>query len=352
MTLRLAQSILLSVVLLTTAGASALEPERPGQESFLSRAAFADGRLWLLSDSGDLSSIAEGSHERLPEALEDPVYDLCTRDDEVIAIVGKRDHAKEWRLLRRDGGAWSVAATVRTEGDGMQSMQCRSDRITLLTTRRLIDIADGEQRVTPLSGTLGPGMVGAVYDAADRLYVGLNAGEWGGGLYSIDHGTGKIAAIERNASGELCGGPLNPDCDPVNGIAPEPWNPGCIAVAIGLVHFRPTGRIVEVCGDRVERLYFKPYGEPIAVDQDERDEPFSTVAFFGLTRTGNELWAAGIDGLYRITAAGTSYVGPLPNFEEIGDVAVSFAMPDMIIVLTQINQRLSVSGSAPMLVPR
>lgn len=43
---------------------SAAEPRRPGQESFLTRAAFAEGRLWLLSDAGDLSSIVAGGDAR------------------------------------------------------------------------------------------------------------------------------------------------------------------------------------------------------------------------------------------------------------------------------------------------
>jgi len=34
-----------------------------------------------------------------------------------------------------------------------------------------------------------------------------------------------VSAIERNTSGELCGGPLNTECDPVNGIAAEPQKP-------------------------------------------------------------------------------------------------------------------------------
>ena len=42
---------------------------RAGQESFLSRAVFADGRLWVLSDAGQVSSITQGKNVRVEERL-------------------------------------------------------------------------------------------------------------------------------------------------------------------------------------------------------------------------------------------------------------------------------------------
>ena len=39
--------------------------------------------------------------------------------------------------------------------------------------------------------------------------------------------------------------------------------------AIGLVHFFPHGRIVEVCGNEVKRLYFEPYQQE-GFDNDPR----------------------------------------------------------------------------------
>jgi hypothetical protein len=36
----------------------------------------------------------------------------------------------------------------------------------------------------------------------------------------------------------------------------------------------------------------------------------------------------------------------------VGDLLVSFALPDAVLVVTQINRRASVSGGAPMLVRR
>src|SRR6185437_3906330 len=111
-----------------------------------------------------------------------------------------------------------------------------------------------------------------IFATASDVFVGLNEGEWGGGLRRIHRQTGDVIVVQRNASGELCGGPLNTDCDPVNGIISDPWAEDCVVLSIGLVHFAPHGRIDEVCGDRVKRLYFKYYLWDIPTWNPQRDE--------------------------------------------------------------------------------
>jgi len=57
--------------------AGAVEPRRPGQDSFLTRAVFAEGRLWMRSDAGIVFSVAQGELQRrvesLPGAVLEPV---------------------------------------------------------------------------------------------------------------------------------------------------------------------------------------------------------------------------------------------------------------------------------------
>lgn len=334
--------------------AFALEPKRAGQESFLTRAVFAEGRLWLLSDAGELSSIAEGKHAQAEEVLPEPALDLCLRDRRPAVITCKRKGCTDWTLRQWTNGKWLVQAKVPAQNDELLALSCDGARVTLLTTRRIIDLVGDKHSTLVLSEPLRTGLVTSVHVTPERLFVGLNAGEWGGGLRRIDRKSGKITKVERNATGELCAGPLNSRCDPVNGIAAEPWKPDCVALAVGLVHFEPRGRIVEVCGDSVQQLYSKRYAVEDSSDQTAgtSDERFPTVAFFGLTRQGDALWAAGIDGIYRIDAAGVAQSTPLPVFEEIGGIRVSFDSPHFVLVRTSVNQRRSISGSVPMIVPR
>jgi len=342
---------LLVIVAVLPTQACAIEPERPDQESFLTRAVFAEGRLWVLSDAGALSSVTEGHDTRTAEALPEKAIDLCVREGRPVVITGAKE-GSEWTLRQRSDEAWSTAAVIQTDGDGLLAMDCAASRITLLTTRRLIDLDGNGQRAIRLSETLSGRLISSTYGTSDQFFVGFNAGEWGGGLRRIDRRSGNITVVERNSSGEPCGGPLNTACDPVNGISAEPWKPDCIVAAIGLVHFEPHGRIVEVCENQVQRLYYKSYGDNRSSNRSKDDEPFSTVAFSGLTREGDRLWAVGIDGIYGIGPGGTAHIIPLPHFKDTGGIAVSFDLPHFVLVLTNVNQRRSSSGAVPLLVPR
>ena len=273
-------------------------------------------------------------------------------DGHPVVITGANGSGSAWTLRQRAEGAWSVVAIVPTEGDGLLAMDCAANRVTLLTTRRLIDLDGNRPSAVTLSGKLSEGLISSTYGTPDQFFVGFNAGEWGGGLRRVDRRSGNITVIERNSTGEICGGPLNTSCDPVNGITAEPWKPDCIAAVVGLVHFRPHGRVVEVCGDQVQRLYYKPYGDIRSAGRSKDDEPFSTVAFFGLTREGDTVWAVGIDGIYSIGPGGTAYFVPLPHFKDIGGISISFDLPHFVLVLTNVNQRRSISGAVPLLVPR
>jgi hypothetical protein len=286
--------------------------------------------------------------------LPEPVLDLWSQGRQPAVIKCGHDSCTDWTLRERVDGLWTVTARVSTEGDRLVAVSHVDGTVTLLTRRRIIEIVGDRQTATALLQPLRTRPVASVYIAPASIFIGFNAGEWGGGLQRIDRKTGEVLAIERNTSGELCGGPLNTECDPVNDIAAEPWKPECIAVAVGLVHFAPHGRIVEVCGDIVRRLYVKPYGKQPPGNEVTRkyDEPFSTVAFFGLSRRAGTLWAIGIDGIYQIGPEGVTQSAPLPRFKQIDGLSVSFDLPDVVVVLTDINRRLSISGSVPILVPR
>jgi len=76
------------------------------------------------------------------------------------------------------------------------------------------------------------------------------------------------------------------------------------------------------------------------------------VAFFGLASVRGQVLAVGLDGLYRLSEDGAALLTPLPEFEKVGNIRVSFALQDVVLLLTEVNERRSISGSVPMLVPR
>jgi hypothetical protein len=340
------------VALLAACDALAVEPIRPGQESSLIRAVFADRHLWLLSDAGQLSAIEDNGDARVPYDLSTPVLDLCASDGLPMIITGGDN--RTWALHRWTNHAWPTVKQVPTEGDGLIALSCAAKATTLLTSKRLIEIGqDGQLHIVQLREKLPPGIVTAIYRQGDHIFVSINGGEWGGGLTRIDGRTGAIVPIERNESGELCGGPLSSGCDPGNGIAAEPWNPRCFAVAVGLIHMMMHGRVVEICGENIRSLYTKAFVSDGWGIMSKGRKPLSeTIAFFGITSSNGSLWAVGADGLYRIDSSGKATITPLPAFKTIDHIRVSFKHPQLILVMTDVNQRRSLSGSVPMLVPR
>lgn len=316
------------------------------------RAVFADGRLWLLHAGGLLASIRQEAGEPEPLQSVGSVADICRLGGRLI-VVTHDDRVEQWLIRSRTASAWGGALAVPTGGEALVAFSCDGERMTLVTDRRLIEVAGDETRSTLLSETFGnmeagPPATSTAHVDDEAVWIGFNVGEWGGGLVRIARGTGRVEWVERNRSGELCGGPLNRSCDPVNGIVASPWRPHCVVAAIGLVHMMSHGRIVQICGTDVQRLYFKPLDpQPPNLTLDE-GEPPSTVAFYGLARRGDTLWSVGVDGLYRFSGNHVEF-RPLPRFQTRGDYLVSFDIPGVALVITGSNQRTAMSGSIPII---
>lgn len=332
----------------------ALEPVRPGQEGAIIRAVFVDKTLWTLSDAGEIFRVAEADHELVKVPTEDPVLDLWIKDGVPTIVTSSRSDETPLTIRRWTGEGFRAFAGISTKQERLLGVSSNGEPTTLLTTRRTMELVGNTikprdvdwPRTRPILG------VTSILARKDEVLLGINSGEWGGRLARVDRRTGRVSYIESRTR-ELCGGVLNGDCDPVNGIVPAPWNKDCVVIAIGLVHFLAQGRIDEVCGDRVRELYSKAYPvKGLPPPATRGDKPAATVAFFGLASIHGQVLAVGLDGLYRLSEDGAAFLTPLPEFEKVGNIRVSFALPDVVLVLTEANERHSISGSVPMLVPR
>jgi hypothetical protein len=170
-----------------------------------------------------------------------------------------------------------VVASVATDGDLLVAIDCSRDATTLLTSRRLVGSSGGKQSEVKLASDVTAMGVASVTVAAEQVFVGINKGEWGGGLRRIDRRTGGVTAIEHNESGSLCGGPLNGGCDRCD-IGNVDGKPGCFAAAID--RSLDYGRIVQVTAMECAR---STQGLPAAVGGQRRRTP----TLFGLIALGS-----------------------------------------------------------------
>jgi hypothetical protein len=348
--------ILLAVLLVAfaTSFSSASAEDSYGPSSFVIRSVFADGRLWVLSDAGNVLSITKGDSHWVAEHFPDPVRDICVTSDGLIAVTTPRSDGGGWSLRRWKAGNWTKLATESTEKEWPHELHCESNRITLITDIRLISIEGETQTAIRLDRRVGSMIGSAFYGDANYFFVDINHGEWGGGLRRVDRRLGTVATIESNWTESPCGGPLNMDCDPVTGLTGAPWAQGCMVAAVGLAHLGEHGRLVEICGDRVEHLYHRRQGHPVDSGQDAVDDYWlgDTVAFSALIRGADSLWAAGSDGVYRMRERSVVEYMPLPTFQKIDGIEVSFDLPDIIVLMTEIDPCDMCVGSEPMVVAR
>ena len=307
-----------------------------GSRGELMRAVHADGALWLLYE-GELQRLGDDAAVPVPDARP-PAHpvELCRAGKGAILVTAEED---AFAFHRREPGRWVATERVpRLPGERALALACGRGRPVLMTRARVL--TPGRAPV-PLGGALPRGIRYVTFDEGATVLVGSNAGEWGGGLVRVDLRSGRVAAIAGAGA-------------PVQDIAAEPGKPGCVVVAVGLVHFFPGGQLTELCGDTAHRLFAAPYAVPglRAMPNKPGEAPYPGVAFFALARDGAGLTSVAIDGLRRIDARGVSAVRPLPPFRDRGGVRVAEVSGDLMLVLTGINARASVGGAMPIAVAR
>src|SRR5438309_265423 len=318
------------------------------------RAAFFEGRLWLLTAEGRLFSMADGGGRLRPEEVPGKPVDLCRGPAGIALLEGAT--GGPWTVVLREGGKWLSKPAIGAQGDRIVALSCEGDAVSLLTTRRFLLVGSERPQVLRLRAALSPALVRAVVHVTPRyVFIGINAVAWSGGLQTIDRRTVASMAIHKMSGAEICGHPLDGACDPVQAVVTAPWQPDCVVAAIGLVHMLSHGRLVSVCGTDVALLYARTL-DPHPADADTAAEASvggtGAVPFYGLATHGREVIALGQDALYQVDEQGRGVRQPFPRFREFDGLLVAFDRPDAILVLTQINRRPSMSGSAPMLVPR
>jgi hypothetical protein len=281
-------------------------------------------------------------------------FDICSRQGKPLIVTCHGERCGSFAVWRRSEGTWSIESTVKIDGDNVVAMVCSEEATTLLTNRRAIQIRRGKARSggqgwrLPLSRRAPEPIVSAVHAQGDAVFVGLDAGEWGSGLLRIDMTSGKTTMVGGPDPAEIGGALLDPARDPVNATAAAPWAPGYVVAAVGLSHMgRQYGHLVEVCGTKLRAI--GGFAEPSRSHGSKADD---SDALYGLVRSGNVLWAAGLRSLYRVDQNSTKPV-PLPALQTIAGIGVSFEVPGVVVLVKNAHGGMAVGGGGvPDLLPR
>ena len=297
-------------------------------------------RLWLRGN-GAVVMIERATGERLVLA-ESGVTELLRTEGRTVAITSLEGTPGRIAVIDINTRA---ALTPPVEATPLALIRAGGDWVILTEDEVLHGDVDGWRR-RPMEGPDHSfGVISTASTADGTIYVGFNRGEWGGGLARLVPGSNRLEVIERRDDDDLCDGPLNSDCDPVTGVIRDPDHPRCVLASIGLSHFLSRGRILQVCGLQVEEVFSQVVEQP----PEEIGAGLNTWPFFGLAPSPGG-WTAVSAGRLFVSSNKRVESSPLPEADERWGLGM-IEMDGLIIVRTDVNWGMSVSGYTPMLIP-
>ncbi|OYW81486.1 MAG: hypothetical protein B7Z26_05020 [Asticcacaulis sp. 32-58-5] len=209
-------------------------------------------------------------------------------------------------------------------------------------------VANDEGHFWVVSARVSGSAVTGLGTLLSGAYVGMDAGEWGGGLHRIDRSTSEVITIgPKNGK---CGDVLYPECDAVTGVAPIPWKPDCVAVTTGKAHLSTMrGALIEVCGTEVRVMLQKEY-QPAPPIKPDAQYPVGHVPFLGVYTKGDVLTALTASHAYEFRDGNLTDERPLPPREILGGVSVSFGDADIVRVQPYVQTATSRAYGYPLLI--
>jgi hypothetical protein len=365
-------SSLLLFLILTSAGAQPMA--RKGDAVLGERIAKGlvfGGRLWLISGrvfsepAGGLISLGLADSSRQVHFNRD-VVDIAKSADQLWVLRSSAPKGRQVVLSVWKNGAFEdLASFEAAEKDDPVALLDNAGTPMILSQKAIRRFSPDEHKfnTSPLKGELSSGVQvsAAIPAGGDSIYVGFNIGEFGGGLQRIDLPTGAISYVDPRDSTRLCEGLLNRHCAPVTGVIPDSEHNECVLASVGLLHISlRVGRIMRVCGENVTLLVEKPLANDANNSRTSKNTERinstmlkATEPLYGLASAADaSFWAIGCQALYRFNADGTQEKRySLPKLKSVSGVHISREVPGAIVVLTDVNWTVSVSGYTPLLIP-
>jgi hypothetical protein len=318
---------------LALASAPAHAAEAPAADPVLGErivdGAATRARLWLLNDKGAVVAFDRGAGKKTVLATEG-VRDILRAGGVTVALRTAPDGAGALVVTDLETGA-ALTPTVR--GEAAALARAGADWV-VLAKDAVLRSDGGPWRREPYKPFDRRGFGGVVAAALPdgSVYVGLNHGEWGGGLWRLTRGSEEAVRVEA----------VN---EPVTAVIADPDRPGCVLAATGLIHIViARGAVTRVCGSTAEIVFEK------ALEDSGNGPPMrNLLPIFGLAR-GAEGWIAVAPGQVVTSERGAVRVVPMPPLQPWSSLRIAES-EGALFLLTDANWAHSVSGYTPLLIP-
>jgi len=302
----------------------------------------SSGYLWLLGEEGALYHLDLSSRQLTRDSALGKVADLAAGSGGRLLALSVRAGRT---LILDERGNWKTATVVpTTPADTVLVLGVLGPRRAVLTTAAvLVEVREGDWRRRALQGNsrLGSLQPSAMWSNDGSLYVGQDFGEFGGNLWRISLGTGRVTEAVRRKT-------LDPRMDPVTAVIRDPSDGRCVLAAVGLLHMgMAIGRIIRVCGDSISVPFQEPC--PLEPGASRAFQRMCSVPVFGLAEGKDGFWAVTPFGVLRFDRRSICERHPMPKLEDVGGVLMSRDVLGVLLVATDINWKASVSGLTPLI---
>lgn len=312
-----------------------------------------DQTLLLLRDDGRMEAWVEGTIRDNPFETPGLVSSFCRARDGIYLATGDKNN-KTVTLWRGQPDAWSLVMTLKlNDKNRFLALDCSGAEPLVLTTKSLHFLHSGKTNAVHPNEPWPRGFAKTLQHGG-YLYVGVDKGEWGGGMKRFPLAGGAVQPIDGSDPNELCGGLLNTKCDSVTGIAIDPARVDCILATIGLEHMLASGSVVRICDKSISLAYAKPFTVDLGWEFDAENwrEPISSVPFYSVTSNGSSAWVVGSDGIYECTDAVVPNFTSFPHNYRFPPSGMDWSNPNFVLISTDMNQRHSLNSGSLIIVPR
>lgn len=228
-------------------------------------------------------------------------------------------------------------------------------QIVIVESRRVRVIApDGHAREVALREPLRGSRHASAALAGGGVFVGLDRGEFGGGLWRVELATGDRREIHGDGlpSAEAQRDPrISGGGSPVTAVVAERDRPGCVLASVGLSHMGLSrGGLFRACGDAVERVWRAPLRDCDASDPFSLCES-SEAAVWDVIALPGGFWASTSNGILRREQGQPDRWWSKLEGEPRGGVQQSRSVPGLRLVWSDAHAAVSVGVYGALLVP-
>lgn len=336
-------------------------PGEVGQWGHIHHAVFFRDRLWVAAAQPELWAVDLASGKATGWQFDAPVATLLrTRDGRLFALSSSPRKAGLLSLWEGQGEGWRHVRSWRTtKASELQMLIETGEEVGVIdaTHARFVSRA-GEVREVAFERPIRGFHHASAAMGGATLYVGLNEGEFGGGLWRIDLTTGHIIEARGNAtnvspvSDKICEMHLDHECSPVTAVVADMERPGCVLASVGLNHMGfAHGALHRVCGASFERVW-RELPDVCHQQKDSWREycEMQEAPVWDVLPAPGGFWASTGNGIVR-DQGGKRMVWEQLKVEQVGGLSLSRSVPGLILLMTSMQSRVSVGGGGPLLVP-